>query len=64
MCTPRRFMTTGKRDNILLATECGFTSNTERLVSGEPDCIKACMEKSLSRLGGTPSVHLSMYDSD
>ncbi|KIP05126.1 hypothetical protein PHLGIDRAFT_120095 [Phlebiopsis gigantea 11061_1 CR5-6] len=39
-------MKSGKHDDIFLAAECGFASNTERLVSGEP-----CMEKSLSRLG-------------
>ena len=53
-----RFKKTGKRNEIFLATKCGFTGNPERLVNGEPDYIKECMGKSLSRLGGT-SVSLS-----
>lgn len=50
--TERRFKKTGKRNDIFLATKFGITMSPERFVNGEPEYVKACMEKSLSKLGG------------
>ncbi|EKM52676.1 uncharacterized protein PHACADRAFT_261264 [Phanerochaete carnosa HHB-10118-sp] len=45
------FKRTGKRDEIFLATKFGITGNPQRLVNGEPEYVKQCIEKSLDRLG-------------
>lgn len=47
-----RLKKTGKRNEIFLATKVGITGDPERPTNGEPEYVKACMEKSLSRLGG------------
>ncbi|KAF7793535.1 hypothetical protein EIP86_004649 [Pleurotus ostreatoroseus] len=48
------FKRTGKRSEIFLATKFGFTFKPERLINGEPDYVKKCVDESLRRLGGTP----------
>lgn len=47
-----RFKKTGKRDEIFIATKFGSTGDPNRLVNGDPDYEKACMDRSLHRLGG------------
>lgn len=55
-----RFKKTGKRNEIFLATKFGITGDPQRPTNAEPEYVKACMEKSLSRLGG---VSLNIIDS-
>lgn len=47
-----RFRKTGKREDIFLATKFGSTFDPQRPANGDPDYAKACLNKSLSRLGG------------
>jgi aryl-alcohol dehydrogenase-like predicted oxidoreductase len=49
----RRFKRTGKRDDIFLASKFGITGDPKRPANGTPAYVKACFEKSRSRLGGT-----------
>ncbi|KAF8997494.1 NADP-dependent oxidoreductase domain-containing protein [Cyathus striatus] len=48
------FKYSGKRDQVFLATKCGYTSFTgqitDRLINGEPEFIRAEFEKSISKL--------------
>lgn len=46
-----RFKRTGKRDEIFLATKFGLRSSPTRLINGDPEYVKASIEKSLKRLG-------------
>ncbi|KAF7439845.1 hypothetical protein PC9H_000182 [Pleurotus ostreatus] len=45
------FKRTGKRDEIFLATKFGLRSSPTRLINGDPEYVKASIEKSLKRLG-------------
>ncbi|KAI0028563.1 Aldo/keto reductase [Vararia minispora EC-137] len=45
------FKKSGKRNEIFLATKCGFTGNPTHMINGEPEYIKAACERSLKRLG-------------
>ena len=47
-----RFKKTGKRNEIFLATKFGITMNPDKLINGEPDYAKKCIDESLRRLGG------------
>ncbi len=51
MNTNARFKRTGKRDEIFLATKFGLRSSPTRLINGDPEYVKASIEKSLKRLG-------------
>ncbi len=46
------FKSTGKRNDIFLATKFGITREADRPVNGEPEYVKKCMDESLLRLGG------------
>lgn len=48
------FKKTGKRSEIFLATKFAITGDETRPVNGDPEYVKECMAKSLSRLGGMP----------
>ncbi|KZT20178.1 Aldo/keto reductase [Neolentinus lepideus HHB14362 ss-1] len=45
------FKRSGKRKDIFLATKFGFTNQADRMVNGEPEYAKQCLETSLKRLG-------------
>ncbi|THG93159.1 hypothetical protein EW026_g8001 [Hermanssonia centrifuga] len=45
------FKSTGKRNDIFLATKFGITREADRPVNGEPEYVKKCMDESLLRLG-------------
>jgi aryl-alcohol dehydrogenase-like predicted oxidoreductase len=48
-----RLQKTGKRSEIFLATKFGITGDPKRPVNGDPENVRVCIDKSLSRLGGT-----------
>lgn len=50
-----RLKRSGKRNEIFLATKMGITGNADRPSNGEPAYVRECLDRSLSRLGGTHS---------
>ncbi|KAF8997503.1 NADP-dependent oxidoreductase domain-containing protein [Cyathus striatus] len=45
------FKYSGKRDQVFIATKCGFTGQMEgRMINGEPEFIRTAFERSISKL--------------
>ncbi|KII86685.1 hypothetical protein PLICRDRAFT_177438 [Plicaturopsis crispa FD-325 SS-3] len=45
------FKRSGKRNEIFLATKFGFTPDKEKLITGDPEYVRAAFAKSIARLG-------------
>ena len=55
-----RFKRTGKRNEIFLATKFAITGDPTRPINGDPEYVKKCMDRSLSRLGGLYATSSSL----